>query len=339
MSFMNNRWAQLVALVLIAILLRQDIAVLLLGIALFIPSIRENFHLDRLDSIFTRPARTSTRNYGDTSRPQNKNNFENREATPSSVITEHSIEVKGVEPTEAPIEVYLNDSGSNRVAVINAIRQSIGCGFADAKAFADNTPTLLTRVETLDVASEMKMLIEQSGGSVFVEGLPDIPKEEATSTPEKSIETAEQSAASNDRHDRGEIYRVVVARHEEPQVNMVYREIGGSVFGVFSGMHCGGGAFYQSDDGMTVSDDPGEFDTGLSQGEVAEIISELERLRAEFEAYDETGELIGFSEAGYQFIAGAPEDEAGTIEVYSEGASEDFIYDCQDEWNLDYYKG
>ena len=32
------------------------------------------------------------------------------------------------------------------------------------------------------------------------------------------------------------------------------------------------------------------------------------------------------------------EDENGLVEVYSEGASEDFIYDVQDEWNLGYYK-
>tara|TARA_Y100000294_G_scaffold164995_1_gene172170 strand:+ start:669 stop:815 length:147 start_codon:yes stop_codon:yes gene_type:complete len=33
------------------------------------------------------------------------------------------------------------------------------------------------------------------------------------------------------------------------------------------------------------------------------------------------------------------EDDDGYSEVYSEGASEDFIYDVQDHWNLHFYKG
>ena len=61
-------------------------------------------------------------------------------------------------------------------------------------------------------------------------------------------------------------------------------------------------------------------------------------MRAEFENYDDEGNFIGLSEKGLLFIKKQQEDENGLVEVYSEGASEDFIYDVQDEWNLSYYK-
>lgn len=137
------------------------------------------------------------------------------------------------------------------------------------------------------------------------------------------------------------VYRIVCARNEKPEVNMVYAEVGGEdceVFGVFSGIDAGGGLFYQTADGdTTVSDDPGDFTTSLATEVRDGIFKQLESLRSDFETYDDSGELIGLSEEGLSFIRGSERDERGAVVAFSEGASEDFIYDCQDQWNLHYY--
>ena len=76
----------------------------------------------------------------------------------------------------------------------------------------------------------------------------------------------------------------------------------------------------------------------MSDEDLENTFQKLEKLRAEFENYDDEGNLVGLSEKGLLFIKQQQEDENGLVEVYSEGASEDFIYDVQDEWNLGYYK-
>ncbi len=48
--------------------------------------------------------------------------------------------------------------------------------------------------------------------------------------------------------------------------------------------------------------------------------------------------MVGLSQKGLNFLHTGSEDDDGYSEVYSEGASEDFIYDVQDEWNLEFYK-
>ena len=145
-----------------------------------------------------------------------------------------------------------------------------------------------------------------------------------------------------DQENNKNIYRIVAARSEEPELNMVYTEVGKNdyeVYGAFSGICGGSGLFYQNTDNeMFVSDDIYEFSTSLSDEDLENIFQKLEKLRAEFENYDDEGNLVGLSEKGLLFIKQQQEDENGLVEVYSEGASEDFIYDVQDEWNLSYYK-
>lgn len=138
------------------------------------------------------------------------------------------------------------------------------------------------------------------------------------------------------------MYRVLVSNDGEPLVNMVYAEVGGEnyeVFGVFAGINAGGGMFHQNDDGITVSDDPGDFQSRFDIGEVEQIFTALEQRRAAFEEYNDEGALVGWSGEAHELLSLAEEDENGIIEAYSDGASEDFIYDCQDDWNLNYYKG
>lgn len=166
-----------------------------------------------------------------------------------------------------------------------------------------------------------------------------IEKQDTTSEiKSKKIEKKHAKYQENNKN----IFRIVAARSEEPELNMVYKEVGKNnyeVLGAFSGICGGGGLFYQNTDNeMFVSDDFYEFSTSLSDQDLENTFQELEKLRAEFENYDEEGNLIGLSEKGLLFIKQQKENENGLVEVYSEGTSEDFIYDIQDEWNLGYYK-
>ena len=135
--------------------------------------------------------------------------------------------------------------------------------------------------------------------------------------------------------DKNDIHRIVVTYKGDPSLNLVYAEVGEDVeiFGAFSGI-CGGlGMFHQNSDGeISVSDDPFEFDTKFVD-EVEEISSKMESLRAEFEETDDDGNLIGLSDQGKKFIKGFPEND-GEVFAHSEDASDDFIIDIQDDWNL-----
>ena len=132
-----------------------------------------------------------------------------------------------------------------------------------------------------------------------------------------------------------EIHRIVVTSEGDPSLNLVYAEVGEDVeiFGAFSGI-CGGlGMFHQNSDGeITVSDDPFEFDTKFID-EVEEISSKMESLRAEFEETDDDGNLIGLSDQGKKFVKDFPEND-GEVFAHSQDASDDFIIDIQDDWNL-----
>ena len=138
-------------------------------------------------------------------------------------------------------------------------------------------------------------------------------------------------------------YRIAIVDHERLILNMVYAEVGESeyeVFGVYSGMIRSGPHvcyFHQDQDSeFTVSDDYFEFETNH---DLSNIFDELDELRNEFEIWDDEGDSFEFSDAGKEFIA-ANEliNDDGWLEAYSEGASEDFIYDLQNKWQLSLYK-
>jgi hypothetical protein len=138
------------------------------------------------------------------------------------------------------------------------------------------------------------------------------------------------------------VFRIVIASGDTILVNMVYAEIGDTdyeVLGAFSASNGGGGLFYQGKEGeMSVSDNPEDLSGSIPLKNRISLFEQLERLRSEFEEYDDDGILTGLSKEGAKFLALGKADEEGYIEVYSEGASEDFIYDIQDEWNLNFQK-
>jgi len=134
-------------------------------------------------------------------------------------------------------------------------------------------------------------------------------------------------------------YRILIAQNDQILVNMVYSEINEEVCGAFSGDGGGGLFYFNEDHEVSVSDDYGEFETSLlgDYENVGNIYSNLEKLRSSFEEYDDDGDIIGISEEGQNFLMNSQSDENGYIECYSDGASEDFIYDIQYEWNLNFF--
>ena len=122
---------------------------------------------------------------------------------------------------------------------------------------------------------------------------------------------------------------------------MVYTEIGEDnyqVFGSFSGEDGNVGFFHQSSDAhVSVSGDYFEFqfEENFNLDEISNIYIQLERLRAKFEEIDIDGNLVGLSKEGHLFLETGYNDD-GYVEAYSKGASEDFIYDVQNEWNLNF---
>jgi hypothetical protein len=131
-------------------------------------------------------------------------------------------------------------------------------------------------------------------------------------------------------------YRISIVDNERLILNMVYTEVGEEVFGVYSGMIRSGPHvcyFHQYEFGkFSVSDDYFEFKTNH---DLSNIFIELDDLRNEFEIWDDEGDSFEFSKAGKEFIAtNELINDDGWLEAYSEGASEDFIYDLQNKWQL-----
>ena len=66
------------------------------------------------------------------------------------------------EKSEFTIE--LTDTGSNKIAVIKAVREITGLGLADAKAITDSAPKAVKENVPKAEAEEAKKKIEQAGG-------------------------------------------------------------------------------------------------------------------------------------------------------------------------------
>lgn len=62
--------------------------------------------------------------------------------------------------------VELTDAGSNKIAVIKAVKAATGLGLAEAKALVDGAPAAVKENVPTAEAEELKKQIEEAGGSV-----------------------------------------------------------------------------------------------------------------------------------------------------------------------------
>mgnify|MGYP002152598996 CR=1 FL=1 len=68
------------------------------------------------------------------------------------------------EQTEFTVE--LTDAGSNKIAVIKAVKAATGLGLAEAKGLVDGAPAAIKENLPKEEAEELKKQIEEAGGSV-----------------------------------------------------------------------------------------------------------------------------------------------------------------------------
>ena len=165
------------------------------------------------------------------------------------------------------------------------------------------------------------------------------PQNKAQSTKPSSKGKVSSKSKNGAKTASDNTYRILIVQNDEILVNMVYVEINKEVCGAFSGNRGGGGLFYVNEDHeVSVSDDYDEFETLLlgDYQDVANIYTNLEGVRSDFEEYDDEGNMIGLSKEGRNFLKTFRSGKDGYIECYSDGASKDYIYDIQYEWNLNF---
>ena len=75
-------------------------------------------------------------------------------------------EAAGAEETKSEYDVVLKDAGSQKVAVIKAVKDITNLGLGEAKALVDGAPkTILEKAKTED-AEEAKKKLEEAGATV-----------------------------------------------------------------------------------------------------------------------------------------------------------------------------
>lgn len=69
-------------------------------------------------------------------------------------------------PEKTEFTVELTDGGSNKIAVIKAVKAATGLGLADAKALVDGAPKVVKENMKKEEAEALKKEIETAGGKV-----------------------------------------------------------------------------------------------------------------------------------------------------------------------------
>lgn len=77
-----------------------------------------------------------------------------------------SAEAGAGEDEKTEFTVTLSDAGSQKVAVIKAVKELTGLGLGEAKALVDNAPSPIKEKVTKDEAEAAKKQLEEAGASV-----------------------------------------------------------------------------------------------------------------------------------------------------------------------------
>lgn len=70
------------------------------------------------------------------------------------------------EDAKTEFNVNLKDAGSQKVAVIKAVKEITGLGLGEAKAIVDNAPSTVKEKATKEEADNAKKLLEEAGATV-----------------------------------------------------------------------------------------------------------------------------------------------------------------------------
>ena len=77
-------------------------------------------------------------------------------------------EAAAAEETKSEFTVTLKDAGSQKVAVIKAVKDVTGLGLGEAKALVDNVPSPIKEKVSKDEADAAKKALEEAGATVEV---------------------------------------------------------------------------------------------------------------------------------------------------------------------------
>ena len=87
-------------------------------------------------------------------------------AAPAAVVATAPAEGSAAtEDEKSEYTVNLTDAGSQKVAVIKAVKESTGLGLGEAKALVDNAPSAIKEKVSKDEAETVKKALEEAGAT------------------------------------------------------------------------------------------------------------------------------------------------------------------------------
>jgi large subunit ribosomal protein L7/L12 len=89
-------------------------------------------------------------------------------AAPAAVMAAGPAVAAEAESEKAEWTVTLKDAGSQKVAVIKAVKELTGLGLGEAKGLVDNAPSAIKEKVSKDDAEAAKKALEEAGASVEV---------------------------------------------------------------------------------------------------------------------------------------------------------------------------
>lgn len=87
-------------------------------------------------------------------------------AAPAAAAAAPAGEAAAEEDTKSEFTVTLKDAGSQKVAVIKAVKELTGLGLGEAKALVDNVPSAIKENVSKDDAEAAKKALEEAGAAV-----------------------------------------------------------------------------------------------------------------------------------------------------------------------------
>lgn len=72
----------------------------------------------------------------------------------------------GADEGKSEYDVVLKDAGSQKIAVIKAVKEATGLGLGEAKAIVDGAPATVKEKVAKDEAEAMKKSLEEAGATV-----------------------------------------------------------------------------------------------------------------------------------------------------------------------------
>jgi large subunit ribosomal protein L7/L12 len=87
-------------------------------------------------------------------------------AAPVAVAAVAADSAAPAEDAKTEFTVNLKDAGTQKVAVIKAVKEITGLGLGEAKALVDGVPSTIKEKATKDEADTAKKLLEEAGATV-----------------------------------------------------------------------------------------------------------------------------------------------------------------------------